>query len=126
MLFRYFRTFLSWFPIAPITTGKTFVFTFHVGCVSILRSLYFKPFSCSYLITYTSPEIAICINQTCFFIIVNYLVLYIHVTVHRNKFIFNNQTDVLIIQIYSVIKLYMFRASSVPIISSFLLPFGTA
>ena len=28
----------------------------------------------------------------------------------------NNQTDALIIQIYSVIKLYMFRSSSVPII----------
>jgi hypothetical protein len=27
-------------------------------------------------------------------------------------FLFNNQTDPLIIQIYSVIKLYMFRASS--------------
>jgi hypothetical protein len=47
--------------------------------------------------------------------------LYIHVTVHRNKFFFNNQTDALFIQIYSVIKLYMFRASSLPIISSFLL-----
>jgi len=33
----------------------------------------------------------------------------------------NNQTDPLIIQIYSVIKLYMFRASSLPIIRSFLL-----
>jgi len=35
--------------------------------------------------------------------------------------IFNNQPDALIIQIYSVIKLYMFRASSLPIIRSFLL-----
>jgi len=33
----------------------------------------------------------------------------------------NNQADALIIQIYSVIKLYMFWASSVPIIRSFLL-----
>jgi hypothetical protein len=46
---------------------------------------------------------------------------YIHVTVHRNEFLFNNQPDALIIQIYSVIKLYMFRASSLPIIRSFLL-----
>jgi len=44
--------------------------------------------------------------------------LYIHETVHRNKFIFNNQPDALIIQIFSVIKLYMFRASSVSIIRS--------
>ena len=33
----------------------------------------------------------------------------------------NNQPDTLIIQIYSVIKLYMFRAFSMPIIRSFLL-----
>jgi hypothetical protein len=36
-------------------------------------------------------------------------------------FYLNNQQDALIIQIYSVIKLYMFRASSLPIIRSFLL-----
>jgi hypothetical protein len=36
-------------------------------------------------------------------------------------FFLNNQPDALIIQIYSVIKPYMFRASSVPIIRSFLL-----
>ena len=46
-------------------------------------------------------------------------VLYIHVTVHRNRFPFNSQPDALIIQIYSVIKLYMFQASSLPIIRSF-------
>jgi len=37
------------------------------------------------------------------------------------RFFFNNQPDALIIQIYYVIKLYMFRASSLPIIRSFLL-----
>jgi hypothetical protein len=47
--------------------------------------------------------------------------LYIHETVRRNKFLFNNQPDALIIQIYSVIKLYVFRASSLSIIRSFLL-----
>jgi hypothetical protein len=36
-------------------------------------------------------------------------------------FLFNNQPDPLIIQIYSVIKLYVFRESSLPIIRSFLL-----
>jgi len=36
-------------------------------------------------------------------------------------FFLNNQQDALIIQIYSVIKLYMFRAHSLPIIRSFLL-----
>jgi hypothetical protein len=34
-------------------------------------------------------------------------------------FVLNNQPDALIIQIYSVIKLYMFRASSLPIIRNF-------
>ena len=47
--------------------------------------------------------------------------LYIHVTVHRNRFLFNNQPDALIIQIYSVIKFYVFRASSLPFIRIFLL-----
>jgi hypothetical protein len=46
---------------------------------------------------------------------------YIHVTVHRNKLLLNTQPDAVIIQIYSVIKLYMFRASSLPIIRGFLL-----
>ena len=36
-------------------------------------------------------------------------------------FFLNNQPDALIVQIYSVIKLYMFRASSLAIITSFLL-----
>jgi hypothetical protein len=37
------------------------------------------------------------------------------------RFLFNNQPDALIIQIYSVIKLYMFRTTTMPIIRSFLL-----
>ena len=49
------------------------------------------------------------------------LTLYIPVTVHRNKLFFNDQPDALIIKIYSVIKLYMFQAFSLPIIRSFLL-----
>jgi len=36
-------------------------------------------------------------------------------------FFLNNQPDALIIRFYSVIKLYMFGASSLPIIRSFLL-----
>jgi len=36
-------------------------------------------------------------------------------------FFLNNQPDTLIIQIYSVINLYMFRASFLPIIRSYLL-----
>jgi len=51
----------------------------------------------------------------------NYSALYVHVTMHRNRFLFNNQPDTLINQIYSVTKLYTFRASSLPIIRSSLL-----
>jgi hypothetical protein len=47
--------------------------------------------------------------------------LYIHITVYRHRFLFNNQSDALINQIYSVIKLYMFRATFLPIIRSSLL-----
>jgi hypothetical protein len=47
--------------------------------------------------------------------------LYIHVIMHRIRFLLNNQPDALIIQNYSVIKLYMFQASSLPTIRSFLL-----
>jgi hypothetical protein len=32
-------------PVAPIITGITFVFTFHMLCISIVRSLYFRIFS---------------------------------------------------------------------------------
>ena len=45
--------------------------------------------------------------------------LYINDAMHRNKFFLNNQPDAVIIQIYSIIKLHMFRASSFPIIRSF-------
>ena len=31
-------------PVAPIVTGITLVFTFHIRCISIVRSLYFKCF----------------------------------------------------------------------------------
>jgi len=37
--------------------------------------------------------------------------------VHRNRCLFNNQPDALIIPVYSVIKLYMFRASSLSILT---------
>jgi len=46
------------------------------------------------------------------------MLLYIHASL---QIFFNNQIDALIIQIHSVIKIYMFRATSFPIIRSFLL-----
>jgi len=42
-------------------------------------------------------------------------------TVRRNKFLLNNKPDAPIIQIYFVVKPYMFRASSLAIIRSFIL-----
>ena len=46
---------------------------------------------------------------------------YINVTTNHNKFLFNKQPDASIIQIHFVTKFYIFRASSLPIIMSFLL-----
>jgi len=55
---------------------------------------------------------------------VEYGKIYIHVTVLLYRFLFNNQPDALIIQICSVIKLYIFWATSLPIIRSVCI-FGT-
>ena len=49
-------------PVAPIITGITFVFTFHMRCISIVRSLYFRIFSTYFLITFLSLEIVTSIN----------------------------------------------------------------
>jgi len=49
-------------PVAPIITGITFVFTFYRRCIPTVRSLYFRIFSASFLITFLSPEIATYIN----------------------------------------------------------------
>ena len=45
MLLTYFLNVFEIVPIAPIITGITFVFTFHMRCISIVRSSYFKIFS---------------------------------------------------------------------------------
>jgi len=59
------HVFSEWFGIvslAPIITGIIFVFTFHMRCFSIVRFLYFRILSASFLITFLSPEIAMSIN----------------------------------------------------------------
>ena len=58
MLLTYFLNVFEIVPVAPIITGITFVFTFHMRCISVVRSLYFRIFSDSFLITFLSPEIA--------------------------------------------------------------------
>ena len=50
MLITYFLNNFEIVPVAPIVTGITFVFTFHMRCISIVRSLYFRIFSASFLI----------------------------------------------------------------------------
>ena len=62
MLFTYFLNDFEIVPVIPIITGITFVFTFHMRCISIVRSLYFRIFSASFLITFLFPEIATSIN----------------------------------------------------------------
>ena len=62
MLLTYFLNDFEIIPVAPIITGITFVFTFHMRCISIVRSLHFRIFPASFLITFLSPEIATSIN----------------------------------------------------------------
>jgi hypothetical protein len=49
--------------VAPIFTAVAFVFTFHMRCISIIRSLYFKIFSASVVISFLSPEIVTSIKR---------------------------------------------------------------
>jgi hypothetical protein len=51
MLLTYFLNGFEMVPVAPIITGITFVFTFLMSCIAIVRSLYFRIFSASFLIT---------------------------------------------------------------------------
>ena len=55
ILLTYFLNDFERVPVAPVITGITFVFF-------IVRSLYFRIFSASFLITFLSPEIAKSIN----------------------------------------------------------------
>jgi len=56
LLLMYFLNDFEMVAVAPIITDITFVFTFHMRCISILRSLYFRIFSVSFLITFPSPD----------------------------------------------------------------------
>ena len=62
MLLTYFLNDFETVPVASVFTGITSVFTFHMGFISIVRSLYFRIFSAYFLITFLSPEIATSIN----------------------------------------------------------------
>ena len=58
MLLTYFPNDFEIVPVAPIITGITFVFTFHLRCISVVSSLYFRIISAFFIITFLSPEIA--------------------------------------------------------------------
>ena len=62
MLLTYFLNDSETVPVAPIITGITFVFTFHKRCISVVRSLYYRIFSASFLVTFLPSEIATSIN----------------------------------------------------------------
>ena len=59
ILLTYFLNDFEIVPVAPIITD---IFTFHMRYISIVRSLYFRIFSVSFLITFLSPEIVASIN----------------------------------------------------------------
>ena len=48
---------ILWWSVAPVITGIIFVFPFHMFCISLVRSLYFRIFLVSFLITFLSCEI---------------------------------------------------------------------
>jgi len=51
-LHTYFLNDFEIVPVAPVITGITFVFTFHMRCISVVRSLYFRILSASFLVTF--------------------------------------------------------------------------
>ena len=63
MVLTYFLNDFEIVPVVPIVTGINSVFTFHMRCIYIVRSLYFRILSASFLITFLSPEIATSINK---------------------------------------------------------------
>ena len=62
MVFRYCLSDFQKVPVAPIITCIIFAFTFHMRWISIMRPLYFKIFSASFLMIFLSPGIATSIN----------------------------------------------------------------
>jgi hypothetical protein len=81
MLLTYFLNDFEIVPVAPIITGITFVFTFHMRCNSVVRSLYFKIFSASFLITFLSTSINIHVPFSLSRVIMSGLLLWIVLSV---------------------------------------------
>ena len=62
-LLRYCLGDCQMFPVAPIIAGITLAFAFHMRWISVMKSLYFKIFSASFLITFLPPGTATTINK---------------------------------------------------------------
>ena len=63
LLLKYCLSALAMVPVVPVVTGINFAVTFHMRWIYFLRSLYFKIFWTSFLITFLSPGIAPSINM---------------------------------------------------------------
>ena len=59
MLLRNFLSDSRMVQAASVVTNITFVFTFHMSCISVARSLYYRIFSACLLITFQSREIVV-------------------------------------------------------------------
>ena len=79
MLLRYFLNYFETVPVAPIITAITFVFTFHMHSITVVRSLYCRIFWASFFFYHISvSQNCNMYQQTCsFFIITNYAVWFI-------------------------------------------------
>jgi hypothetical protein len=58
ILLRYLMNDREMVSLVPVITGITFVFTFHIHCICVVRSLYFKILS-SFLFMFIPPEISV-------------------------------------------------------------------
>ena len=82
MSLTYFLNDLEMVPVAPIITGITRAFTLHMRSISVVRSLYFKIFSASFLITFLSPWIATSINMHVYFYIIIVIIIIIIIIIN--------------------------------------------
>ena len=63
MLLRYFLYYFEMHTVTAVFTGITFVFTFHIRCIYIVSSLYFRIFSTSFLNVILSAELITLISM---------------------------------------------------------------
>ena len=98
MLLTYFLNDFEIVPFAPIIAGITFVFTFHMRCISVVRSLYFRIFSASFLITFSFSWNCNVYKHTCSLLII---------TDHNVWFVAGDSS----VSLYLLIPQYVYLAS---------------